>query len=246
MPEHSKKFHEFAIKSILFKGHTDLYLCYIKAEKLAHVLSLLQARSAGEWAENMQQMVTAASRLPETVVHFAAGEMDMSIVLADIFALLTAVRLASTQQCLSAENASVISLEFEQLAEKIAAGSRLSPFINQDDLLLPSLPSYDDTRSLLGASIEAAGQQSVIKDIKGQNKGQKDMPDSQRQYKGQNKRSSLILEFVRKNKSVSIKEIARVIKDCSEKTIQRELALLIKEGLIQKHGERRWSVYSPA
>jgi hypothetical protein len=65
MPEGSKKFHEFAIKSILFKGHTDLYLCYLKAEKIAHVLSLLQLRSASDTAGKLQTLVSASSRLPE-------------------------------------------------------------------------------------------------------------------------------------------------------------------------------------
>src|SRR6266481_7488081 len=98
MPDGSKKFHESAIKSILFKGHTDLYVCYLKAEKIAHVLSLLQLRSAGDTADKLQSLVGAASRLPETVLHFAAGEIDITVVLADVFSLLTATRLAGTQQ----------------------------------------------------------------------------------------------------------------------------------------------------
>jgi len=57
---------------------------------------------------------------------------------------------------------------------------------------------------------------------------------------------SFILDLVRKRKSLSIKEIAAVIKDCSEKTIQRELAALISQGLVRKVGERRWSLYTPA
>ena len=32
---------------------------------------------------------------------------------------------------------------------------------------------------------------------------------------------------------------------CSEKTIQRELNILIERGLIRREGERRWSVYLP-
>ena len=39
--------------------------------------------------------------------------------------------------------------------------------------------------------------------------------------------------------------VAKVIKGFSEKTIQRELTALIQQGLVQKRGERRWSVYSP-
>jgi predicted HTH transcriptional regulator len=47
------------------------------------------------------------------------------------------------------------------------------------------------------------------------------------------------------NKAVSIKDIRTAITGCSEKTIQRELANLISQGLIKREGERRWSVYKP-
>ena len=65
------------------------------------------------------------------------------------------------------------------------------------------------------------------------------------QSKGQSERMSLILDLVRKRKSLSIKEIASVIRNCSEKTIQRELNILIERGLIRREGERRWSMYLP-
>ena len=40
------------------------------------------------------------------------------------------------------------------------------------------------------------------------------------------------------------KDVSAVIKDYSSKTIQRELLNLIRQGLIRKEGERRWSVYT--
>lgn len=42
----------------------------------------------------------------------------------------------------------------------------------------------------------------------------------------------------------TIKDIAEVITDVSEKTIQRELNSLIEKGQVQREGERRWSRYS--
>jgi hypothetical protein len=249
MPEGNKKFHEFAVKSILFKGHTDLYLSYLKAEKIAHVLSVLQQRSGTDTANKLQTLVSAASRLPETILHFAAGEIDLTVILADIFSLLSATRLASTQRFIANENSVTLASEYERLAEKISGGTRLSPFINEADFLLPSLPAFDSVLPLMPAS-ETLPPSNVVKDSKGQNQGQKDKKAfSQGQSSGQGggitKRASLILEFVRKHKNVSIKDIAKVIRDFSEKTIQRELALLIQQGLVEKRGERRWSVYSP-
>lgn len=44
----------------------------------------------------------------------------------------------------------------------------------------------------------------------------------------------------------TIKDIAEVITDVSEKTIQRELNSLIEKGQVIREGERRWSKYSVA
>ena len=44
----------------------------------------------------------------------------------------------------------------------------------------------------------------------------------------------------------TIKDIADVITDCSTKTIQRELNAMIKDNIVKRQGERRWSRYSVA
>ena len=45
-------------------------------------------------------------------------------------------------------------------------------------------------------------------------------------------------------KALTIKDISVVIKDCSEKTIQRQLLDMVANGVLKKEGERRWSRYS--
>ena len=58
-----------------------------------------------------------------------------------------------------------------------------------------------------------------------------------------NDRQQLILGIIREIGESSIKDISDNIKDCSEKTIQRELNTLIYDGVLKKVGERRWSKY---
>jgi DeoR/GlpR family transcriptional regulator of sugar metabolism len=41
-----------------------------------------------------------------------------------------------------------------------------------------------------------------------------------------------------------IKDISLVIREVSEKTIQRELAQLVLDGQVTKAGERRWTTYA--
>ena len=60
----------------------------------------------------------------------------------------------------------------------------------------------------------------------------------------QTDRQDAIQAVIAAKGKVSIKDISDTIKDCSEKTIQRELTLMIEKGLIKREGERRWSQYS--
>lgn len=57
-------------------------------------------------------------------------------------------------------------------------------------------------------------------------------------------RQNTILALIKKKKELTIKDISEVIKDCSEKTIQRELISFIEAGVLKRTGERRWSKYS--
>ncbi len=57
-------------------------------------------------------------------------------------------------------------------------------------------------------------------------------------------RKNVILNTLKKDSNLTIKDFVKVISDCSEKTIQRELIDLVEKGIVKKHGERRWSTYS--
>jgi len=57
-------------------------------------------------------------------------------------------------------------------------------------------------------------------------------------------RREAILSFLREHSAVSIKDISKMVRGCSEKTVQRELLALVRDGIVVKEGERRWSTYS--
>ncbi|MFA5933782.1 MAG: hypothetical protein WC795_00975 [Candidatus Paceibacterota bacterium] len=59
-------------------------------------------------------------------------------------------------------------------------------------------------------------------------------------------RRNAILRLVKDKKEVTIKEVSRIISECSEKTIQRELMFLVSEGVLKKEGDKRWSKYKLA
>src|SRR5437016_223063 len=101
MQEVRKKFHELALKSILFKGRSQLYYCYLKAERIAHVLFILQEKS--DSTKPLSLIAEEASALPREVVFFVTGELHLSHLVASIFSLLSLLRLAVTQGKLTKE-----------------------------------------------------------------------------------------------------------------------------------------------
>ncbi len=60
----------------------------------------------------------------------------------------------------------------------------------------------------------------------------------------QKDRRSKILALFKSKDKLSIRDVVGQVNGCSEKTIQRELLALVRDGLLHKEGERRWSIYS--
>ena len=238
MADKGNNFHAFALRSSLFKGHSDWYFCFLKSERIAHVVTILAEHADKSRGEEFAALVTDASSIPASIAHLAAGEIDLAQVLAELFTIIVAVRLLTTDNSITKDTGRILVDELEALAEKLDASTRLSPFVTSDDFLIPPMSERPQTRPALIshelAKKTLAGPE-IIKDIA---KGHPAPPSKEQQN-----RTAQILSVVREHKGVSIKDIAAVVKDCSEKTIQRELNVLIGEGLVRRVGERRWSQY---
>lgn len=57
-------------------------------------------------------------------------------------------------------------------------------------------------------------------------------------------RRATVLELFYTNAALTVKDVAKKLPGFSEKTAQRELAVLVAEGVLKRTGERRWSSYS--
>ena len=188
-------------------------------------------------------MVENSAGIPTTIAHLAAGEVELSQVLAELFSLIVAIRLQMTAHRLIPDTAQMLLDEYEALTEKLDAGSRLSPFVTSEDFLIqPVADRIDHVRPTIASEL---ARNSVLRSeiIKDKDKGHSS--NVVRITKEQANRSSIILEVVRGATGISIKDISAVVKQCGEKTIQRELNELIRQGLIRRVGERRWSLYEP-
>jgi len=238
-----KDFHQIALQSILFKGRSDWYFCYLKSEKIAHVLVMLQEKSDSPTDNDFKEVADLAATLPSVIVHFAAGEVEAAMVLADIFTLLSSLRILGTRGILGKETALILIQEYENITLKIAAEHHPSPFISADDFTVPEVGYMQERISALSTPFAALS--GVVSPVKDGNKGRSDIKDTKAEgpQNTPSDRMSLILEVVRKHNGVSIKDIAAVVRNCSAKTIQRELGTLIDRGLVRREGERRWSLY---
>ncbi len=104
--------------------------------------------------------------------------------------------------------------------------------------VLSSIAGFDkghtirQDRGMSFNEVEKTGFQSGKSDIY---KGQKESKESRREG---------IIGLLKNKESLTIKDFSNTIKDCSEKTIQRELLGLVASGVLKKEGERRWSRYS--
>lgn len=56
-------------------------------------------------------------------------------------------------------------------------------------------------------------------------------------------RRKIIFALIKQKPELTVKDITKSIPGVSEKTIQRELLAMVAEGILEKHGERRWSTY---
>lgn len=59
-----------------------------------------------------------------------------------------------------------------------------------------------------------------------------------------NDRKDQIINLIKEKGEISVKDVAFKLQNFSEKTLQRDLLQLVKEGVLKKEGERRWSRYS--
>ncbi len=237
-----KDFHQLALHSALFKGRSDWYFCYLKSEKIAHVLCILLESTDSPTSADFEELVENSSSLPSRILYAAAGEVEAAAVLASVFSLLSSVRILVTRGFISKETGAILIQEYENIVAKLVEKTHPSPFVQAEDFTIPEVFYRRDVALSAPQFSSLLGPTSFVKDT---HKGHQEKRDSRFSPKENvpGDRASLILEIIKKNNGVSIKDIGVVVRNCSAKTIQRELGVLIEKGLVRREGERRWSLY---
>lgn len=242
----------------IFKGQSDRAFVFGKLERLAHaiVLILSQTGSAHPVVDRLETTVL------DSVREAAAGasELEQSFLISIVLEIISLTRIAATAGIISEKNAAILVAEYMALLQKLSQPSVQGMMLRTEDLMSESEMQMADTQSL-PSPIGSLFAGEIVEDRQSGVKRQAE-PVAQKTSKGHREmrylksgsqkdmsthrssdRSQRIVDIVTAKGVVSIRDVASVITDCSEKTLQRELLSLVESGILKKEGERRWSTY---
>ena len=126
-------------------------------------------------------------------------------------------------------------------AARLLTTQFLEVFLREITSLQRALRSYTERRSENPLGEAVPEPMRVRKSMRSPSLS---MPQATPTPLGQTSRRDRILQVVKDRGAATIKDITDVVTDCSEKTVQRELMALIKDNIVHREGERRWSRYS--
>ena len=219
----------------------EYYFRYIfkKTEKIAcAVFYVIRAKKDIREDQVAKDTEDAASRALVDAVESLSTEISWSKnalrrILFRLIELESRLRVAQAASILTAEQLHVFVAEIDSVLRSIRSYLEKVGHVEEVFEFEPELK--------LQATRKAGGRSGVPRTIPGR-VGQTEELDADAPRKED--RRARILDVLRAQPNASIKDIADTIKDCSEKTIQRELIVLIKDGSVVREGERRWSKYS--
>lgn len=232
-------------KSIGFFSAED-YLIYIfkKTEKITSALymisSLLKDEEPIKWElrDKGMDLITASFNASSSL----PGDKNFAIqsIFASALETISLLNVAKVSHLISEMNHRLLIREIDQIISMLK--NRLTENVESAGYVLSE--SFFNTPDLF-----STGFKSDMQKAKGHGYSQKGhladaSADSSQGHDKKSERKHSIITLLKGHGGLTIKDFSKVIKDCSEKTIQRELLDLVEKGIVKKEGERRWSTYS--
>ena len=223
---------EKTIFNNVFEKDIRRVFLYKKAERLAKAIHLVSpafahSTSLKNRVDTIAVSIIDAALLPPTSLRASLSH--------ELLALSSMLSVARTCGFLSLMNVEMIEKEAHMLLQEVAA-------YEEPRVLLEEVPSLSEMARKTRSS-KANRKESILPIRTTPRNAVKDISDTAAHIKD---RRNAILSIIRGKSKASIKDISTLVRNVSEKTIQRELAELINEGIVLKQGERRWSTYSLA
>ncbi len=245
------QFDDFVLEKGIFSNifEKDIRRVYIykKAERLAKAIHLVAPafRNSPALRDRMDKVAVG---LVDAAILPPIGARDA--MSRELLALSSVLSIARTGGLLSPMNADLIAREAHQLLQEIATYEEPRLFLEDAPSLAELARDLGNERSQSARSTQALteGQSSITKT----SRAAMPTPPIQK-YKGQSirhikhkntDRRDAIRSILSSRGASYIKDISTLIRDVSEKTIQRELQSMVESGEVSRSGERRWTTYT--
>lgn len=232
-------------REILLYNAAYYKFIFKKTEKIVCALFfILKDSDKGQHSLTAQSLRSAAKKTLDDVIEtlsfpLTGAQENIRGLTTSYIALQSNVRLAQADALIESVVADTISLEIETIVKSLRNYLVAEPH-NPFDLSVEDIGG-DAVRIPARTGLKEHGVPSLM------NRESVGVQHMSRAYKGQlTPRKNAIKDILAAQPNATIKDISQKIKDCSEKTLQRELISMIKDGLVHKEGERRWSRYSLA
>lgn len=222
-----------------FDKDADFVLAYKKTEKLASALYMVTNLFSDNEPIKWTLRKKVAELLSFMLTYKDTAGLDQSDFVysakSKVLEMVSFLEISFRGGLVSQMNLSVLKHEFNNLVAILndSKTSSKNPF--HENIHKAFFADNDGFYGMTDSTVSTSRIPSVIKD----KENTADVDNLKR-----SNRQNVILGLLKKKKELNIKDIAIFIKDCSEKTIQRELNSFISLGVIKRAGVRRWSKYS--
>lgn len=235
------------IFSNIFEKDIRRVYIYKKAERLAKAIHLVSPafRTAPALRNRMDQI--AVGLVDAAILPPSAARDSMS---RELLALSSVLSIARTGGLLSSMNAELIAREAQQLLQEIATYEEPRLFLDDAPTLASLAKEAGIERAHSQAPRAASSEQRISFSTTSGTRANAPAHkghSSIGQIKDKAAARREVIKSILSSKGPSyIKDISTMIRDVSEKTIQRELQSLVDTGEVSKKGERRWTQYALA
>ncbi len=248
--------------NVLFSGDSYGLFLFKKTERIVTAIYLLTSLMSDKepMKERLRALATemlgSALAMSERVWGEETHQKNLLSTASEISVLFD---IAANTKMISRMNHEIINSELQKLVNFLVTSS--SNYSSAKIAFEPSLfdGNYDyipeqnyqikaDLQRDNSATPELSKGHTDIKDNSRNNNvsdktAMKKSVRGEKNVKDKSNRQSIILSMLKSGAKLNVKDFAKHIKNCSEKTIQRELISMVSRGVLKKEGERRWSKY---
>ncbi|MBA3733135.1 hypothetical protein H0W91_02030 [Patescibacteria group bacterium] len=231
-----------------FEQDGDFVVAFKKTEKLASavyiVTNLLSDNEPMKWTLRKKVSEFLSFSLSYKDVSDSAKNSFVYSAKSFVLEIVSLLEVSMRGGLISTMNFGILKQEFNNLISIYSSseshdskGNIISE--NFFDVVRPNTPSES---RYIGSTPTSLSVQNRVPEYTQKSVNNPQIKDKEDEKKSL--RQTTILALLRRKKELTIKDIASVIKDCSEKTVQRELNTFIANGVLKRSGVRRWSKYS--